>query len=67
MDTKKNFSEILKEVEPLKVNSVGEMSGGFLPMGGQNVQPVVSTTIILNEVLVGVLGYACACTCECTC
>lgn len=68
MKKKTNFSEILKEVEPLRKENSGTMTGGFAPFGGQNnqlQQPIL--TLILNSVLVGVLGYSCACNCECSC
>lgn len=66
MKTKKSFSEFLKEVEPLKVESTGEMSGGFVAMGGDNPQQPIQV-VIMNGILVGVLGSACACSCQCAC
>lgn len=31
-----NFSDFVREVEPLKRNVSGEMTGGFTPYGGQD-------------------------------
>lgn len=67
MKKKSNFSDILKEIEPLRKDNAGTMTGGFAPFGGQDqvgqnqlqVQQQQSQlqTMIMNSVLVGVLGY----------
>lgn len=63
-----NFSDILKEVEPLNQDTTGKMVGGFAPFGGQNIQQSQTIqTVIMNGVLVGVLGYSCSCSCQCAC
>ena len=77
MKKKSNFSDILKEIEPLRKDNAETMTGGFAPFGGQDqvgqnqlqVQQQQSQlqTMIMNSVLVGVLGYACACNCQCAC
>jgi len=67
MKKKTNFSNILKEIEPLRKDNTGTMTGGFAPFGGQNQLQQATLTFILNSVLVGVLGYACACNCQCAC
>lgn len=68
MKKNENFSDILKEVEPLNQDSTGKMVGGFAPFGG-SLQQSQSTlqSFIMNGVLVGVLGYSCSCSCECSC
>ena len=67
MKKKTNFSNILKEIEPLRKDNAGTMTGGFAPFGGQNQLQQQVSFLILNSVLVGVLGYACSCNCECSC
>ena len=36
MKKKSNFSDILKEIEPLRKDNAGTMTGGFAPFGGQD-------------------------------
>lgn len=63
-----NFSDFVREVEPLKRNVSGEMTGGFAPYGGQDQQTTtVLRPFIMNTIMVAVLGYSCQCSCQCGC
>lgn len=68
MKKKVNFSDVLKEVQPLTQGADGKMVGGFAPFGGENIQQSqILQPVIMNGILVGVLGYSCSCTCQCGC
>lgn len=68
MKKKVNFSDVLKEVQPLTQDADGKMVGGFAPFGGENFQQSQTIqSVIMNGILVGVLGYSCSCSCQCGC
>lgn len=69
MKKKVNFSDVLKEVQPLTQGADGKMVGGFAPFGGENPQQrqILQPYLIMNGVLVGVLGPSCSCSCQCSC
>ena len=63
---KKRIQDVLKEVQPITRNPMGELESGFVPIafGGEaaNIRPIITVSITVT-----VEGYSCGCGCGCSC